>query len=147
MAYLNYLDLSNNSFDASDLPSSFSNLKALTTLMMENTGLEGLVPPALFDIPSLQTLILRNNKLSGTLDIASNSSSELKVIDMQNNNISFYPETPERRNKGIVILVGNPVCEHAEPTDKLLHSSSSQFFGYGATREMCSPSTAFQIRF
>ncbi|KAJ6715607.1 LEUCINE-RICH REPEAT-CONTAINING PROTEIN [Salix viminalis] len=103
MAYLNYLDLSNNSFDASDLPSSFSNLKALTTLMMENTGLEGLVPPALFDIPSLQTLILRNNKLSGTLDIASNSSSELKVIDMQNNNISFYPETPERRNKGIVM--------------------------------------------
>ncbi|KAJ6715602.1 LEUCINE-RICH REPEAT-CONTAINING PROTEIN [Salix viminalis] len=136
MAYLNYLDLSNNSFDASQFPSSFSNLQALTTLVqfvifhavnmlkpsslpannrvMENTGLEGLLPPALFDIPSLQTLILRNNKLSGTLDIA--SSSELKVIDMQNNNISFYPETPERRNKGIVILVGNPVCEHAQAT-------------------------------
>ncbi|KAB5574527.1 hypothetical protein DKX38_001721 [Salix brachista] len=114
MAYLNYLDLSNNSFDASEFPSSFSNLQALTTLVMENTGLEGLIPPALFDISSLQTLILRNNKLSGTLDIA--SSSELKVIDMQNNNISFYPETPERRNKGIVILVGNPVCEHAEAT-------------------------------
>ncbi|KAG5229415.1 leucine-rich repeat receptor protein [Salix suchowensis] len=114
MASLKYLDLSNNIFDASDLPSSFSNLKALTTLVMENTGLEGLISPALFDIPSLQTLILRNNKLSGTLYIA--SSSELKVIDMQNNNISFYPETPERRNKGIVILVGNPVCEHAEAT-------------------------------
>ncbi|KAJ6309294.1 hypothetical protein OIU76_018816 [Salix suchowensis] len=116
MASLNYLDLSNNSFDASDLPSSFSNFKALTTLMMENTGLEGLVPPALFDIPSLQTLILRNNKLSGKLDIASSSSSKLKVIDMQNNSISFYSETPERKNKGIVILVGNPVCEHAEAT-------------------------------
>ncbi|KAB5574526.1 hypothetical protein DKX38_001720 [Salix brachista] len=116
MAYLNYLDLSNNSFDASELPSSFSNLQALTTLMMENTGLEGLIPPALFDIPSLQTLILRNNKLSGKLDIASSSSSKLKVIDMQNNSISFYSETPERRNKGIVILVGNPVCEHAEAT-------------------------------
>ncbi|KAJ6715601.1 LEUCINE-RICH REPEAT RECEPTOR-LIKE PROTEIN KINASE-RELATED [Salix viminalis] len=117
MAYLNYLDLSNNSFDASDLPSSFSNLQALTTLMMENTGLEGLVPPALFDIPSLQTLILRNNKLSGKLDIASSSSSKLKVIDMQNNSISFYSETLERRNKGIVILVGNPVCEHAKATE------------------------------
>lgn len=32
MAYLSYLDLSNNIFDASDFPSSFSNLRALTTL-------------------------------------------------------------------------------------------------------------------
>ncbi|KAJ6937911.1 leucine-rich repeat receptor-like protein kinase [Populus alba x Populus x berolinensis] len=40
MAYLCYLDLSNNIFDASDFPVSFSNLRALKTLMMENTGLE-----------------------------------------------------------------------------------------------------------
>ncbi|KAG5229408.1 leucine-rich repeat receptor protein [Salix suchowensis] len=136
MAYLNYLDLSNNSFDASDLPSSFSNLKALTTLVMENTGLEGLISPALFDIPSLQTLILRNNKLSGTLYIA--SSSELKVIDMQNNNISFYPETPERRNKGIVILVGNPVCEHAEATANYCTVPQANSSGTGPP-EKCGP--------
>ncbi|KAI9397106.1 hypothetical protein POPTR_004G232301v4 [Populus trichocarpa] len=118
MAYLSYLDLSNNSFDASDFPLSFSNLRALTTLMMENTGLEGRIPPTLFDLPSLQTLILRNNQLNGTLDIATSSSSQLKVIDMRNNLISsFYSETPERRNNVDVILVGNPVCEHPEATE------------------------------
>ncbi|KAG6780069.1 hypothetical protein POTOM_016479 [Populus tomentosa] len=92
MAYLCYLDLSNNIFDASDFPVSFSNLRALKTLyvslppsfsllytslqfmifhavnivkpsslpvnnrMMENTGLEGQIPPTLFDLPGLQTL-------------------------------------------------------------------------------------------
>ncbi|KAL9390720.1 hypothetical protein Peur_014640 [Populus x canadensis] len=116
MAYLSYLDLSNNSFNASDIPLSFSNLRALTTLMMENTGLEGQIPPTLFDLPNLQTLILRNNQLSGTLDIARSSSSQLKVIDMRNNLISFYSETPERRNNVDVILVGNPVCELTEAT-------------------------------
>ncbi|KAJ6395000.1 hypothetical protein OIU77_024084 [Salix suchowensis] len=104
--------------------------------VMENTGLEGLISPALFDIPSLQTLILRNNKLSGTLDIA--SSSELKVIDMQNNNISFYPETPERRNKGIVILVGNPVCEHAEATANYCTVPQANSSGTGPP-EKCVP--------
>ncbi|XP_011028451.1 PREDICTED: probable leucine-rich repeat receptor-like protein kinase At5g49770 isoform X2 [Populus euphratica] len=117
MAYLSYLDLSNNSFDASDFPLSFSNLRALTTLMLENTGLEGRIPPTLFDLPSLQTLILRNNQLNGTLDVATSSSSQLKVIDMRNNLISFYPESPERRNNLDVILVGNPVCAHPEATE------------------------------
>ncbi|XP_011028453.1 PREDICTED: probable leucine-rich repeat receptor-like protein kinase At5g49770 isoform X4 [Populus euphratica] len=99
------------------VPSNLNNLINVTTLMLENTGLEGRIPPTLFDLPSLQTLILRNNQLNGTLDVATSSSSQLKVIDMRNNLISFYPESPERRNNLDVILVGNPVCAHPEATE------------------------------
>nr|TKS12001.1 putative leucine-rich repeat receptor-like protein kinase [Populus alba] len=138
MASLSYLDLSNNSFDASDFPLSFSNLRALTTLMMENTGLEGQIPPTLFDLPGLQTLILRNNQLNGTLDIATSSSSQLKVIDMRNNRILFYSEAPERRNNVDVILVGNPVCEPPEATKNYCTVPQANY-SYKRLPEKCVP--------
>lgn len=145
MASLSYLDLSNNIFDASDFPLSFSNLRALTTLMMENTGLEGQIPPTLFDLPGLQTLILRNNQLSGTLDIARSSSSQLEDIDMQNNVISFYSETPEQRNNVDVILVGNPVCERGEAPKHYctLHQAISSFLLPCISDQISSPSSRF----
>ncbi|KAJ6937918.1 leucine-rich repeat receptor-like protein kinase [Populus alba x Populus x berolinensis] len=114
MASLSYLDLSNNSFDASDFPLSFSNLRALTTL------------------------ILRNNQLNGTLDIATSSSSQLKVIDMRNNRILFYSETPERRNNVDVILVGNPVCEPPEATKNYCTVPQANY-SYTRLPEKCVP--------
>ncbi|KAI5593138.1 hypothetical protein BDE02_04G198300 [Populus trichocarpa] len=145
MAYLSYLDLSNNIFDASDFPSSFSNLRALTTLMMENTGLEGPIPPTLFDLPSLQTLILRNNQLNGTLDIARSSSSQREAIDMRNNLISSYSETPEQRNNVDVILVGNPVCERTEATEHYctVHQANSSFLLPCISDQISSPNSKF----
>ncbi|XP_034891374.1 leucine-rich repeat receptor protein kinase HPCA1 isoform X2 [Populus alba] len=145
MAYLCYLDLSNNIFDASDFPVSFSNLRALKTLMMENTGLEGQIPPTLFDLPGLQTLILRNNQLNGTLDIATSSSSQLKVIDMRNNRISFYSETTEQRNNANVILVGNPVCERTKATEHYCtdHQGISSFLLPCISDQIFSPSSRF----
>ncbi|KAI9397100.1 hypothetical protein POPTR_004G231600v4 [Populus trichocarpa] len=145
MAYLSYLDLSNNIFDASDFPSSFSNLRALTTLMMENTGLEGPIPPTLFDLPSLQTLILRNNQLNGTLDIARSSSSQREAIDMRNNLISSYSETPEQRNNVDVILVGNPVCERTEATEHYctVHQAISSFLLPCTSDQISSPNSKF----
>ncbi|XP_073264975.1 leucine-rich repeat receptor protein kinase HPCA1 isoform X1 [Populus alba] len=145
MAYLSYLDLSNNIFDASDFPLSFSNLQALKTLMMENTGLEGQIPPTLFDLPGLQTLILRNNQLNGTLDIATSSSSQLKVIDMRNNRILFYSETPERRNNVDVLLVGNPVCKRTEATEHYctVHQGISSFLLPCISDQISSPSSRF----
>ncbi|KAG6778398.1 hypothetical protein POTOM_018260 [Populus tomentosa] len=167
MAHLSYLDLSNNSFDASDFPLSFSNLQALKTLlqfmifhavnivkpsslpvnnrMMENTGLEGQIPPTLFNLPSLQTLILRSNQLNGTLDIATSSSSQLEAIDMRNNLISFYSETPEQRNNVDVILVGNPVCERPEATEHYctVHQRISSFLLPCISDQISSPSSRF----
>ncbi|KAK9070298.1 hypothetical protein SSX86_010698 [Deinandra increscens subsp. villosa] len=53
---LNYLDLSNNTFDPSSIPSWFSTLQSLTTLKMSSTNLVGQLPAALFNIPQLQNV-------------------------------------------------------------------------------------------
>ncbi|XP_010252249.1 PREDICTED: probable leucine-rich repeat receptor-like protein kinase At5g49770 isoform X2 [Nelumbo nucifera] len=57
---ITYLDLSNNSFTTSDIPQWILTLQSLTTLVMENTQLEGPLPQALFGIPQLQTLLKDN---------------------------------------------------------------------------------------
>ncbi|GKV49316.1 hypothetical protein SLEP1_g56072 [Rubroshorea leprosula] len=57
MSNLNTLDLSNNSFSTSVIPTWISSLLSLTTLRMENTQLQGRVPDSLFSLPNLQTLI------------------------------------------------------------------------------------------
>lgn len=114
MSSLNYLDLSNNSFTASDVPPWFTTLQSLTTLMMERTGLQGEVPVALFSSPQLQTVILRHNQLNGTLDLGSSYSSNLKLVDLRSNSISEIKQRPGRDNN--IVLVGNPVCEESGAT-------------------------------
>ncbi|OVA19167.1 Protein kinase domain [Macleaya cordata] len=108
MNLLNYVDLSNNSFDASNSPPWFSTLQSLTTLVMENTKLQGELPQTLFTLPQLQTLILRNNKLNGTLDIGNNFSDQLRLVDLQNNFISGVVDTGYYPYQ--IILLGNKVC-------------------------------------
>ncbi|KAK6945670.1 Leucine-rich repeat-containing N-terminal, plant-type [Dillenia turbinata] len=108
MNSLNYLDLSNNTFDKSDVPLSYSTFQSLTTLMMENTNLQGQVPSSLFSLPGLQTVVLSNNQLDGTLDIGSSNSNQLQLIDLQNNNITNVTRTPG--NDVELALNGNPVC-------------------------------------
>ncbi|KAL8116922.1 hypothetical protein AgCh_023197 [Apium graveolens] len=111
---LTYLDLSNNSFTASDVPPWFTTLQSLTTLMMERTGLQGEVPVALFSAPQLQTVILRHNQLNGTLDLGTSYSSNLKLVDLQSNSISEIKQRPGHDNN--LVLVGNPVCEESGAT-------------------------------
>ncbi|OAY63883.1 putative leucine-rich repeat receptor-like protein kinase [Ananas comosus] len=84
MNALNFVDMSNNSFDASDIPRWFASL------------------------PSLTTLRLRNNRFNGTLNISSDYSNQLELIDLQNNQISaiIYAFVLCGR------LVGNPVCKN-----------------------------------
>ncbi|KAL0335340.1 UNVERIFIED_CONTAM: putative leucine-rich repeat receptor-like protein kinase [Sesamum radiatum] len=71
MNSLNYVDLSNNSFDATDIPPWFSSLQSLTSLIMENTQIQGQLPVTLFSLSQLQTVALKNNQINGTLDIGS----------------------------------------------------------------------------
>ncbi|XP_047324280.1 leucine-rich repeat receptor protein kinase HPCA1-like [Impatiens glandulifera] len=106
---LNYLDLSNNSFDVSTFPSWYSSLSSLTTLTMENTQLIGQVPSAVFSIPQLQSVVLRNNKLNGTLDVGSGTSNQLQLVDLQNNSIGAFTDRPGIRFQ--IILSGNPICD------------------------------------
>ncbi|GMY05130.1 leucine-rich repeat receptor protein kinase HPCA1-like isoform X1, partial [Fagus crenata] len=112
MNLLNYVDMSNNSFDVSEIPQWFSpTLESLTTLMMENTRLRGQVPVSLFDLANLQTVILRNNQLNGTIDVGTTYSNQLQRIDLQNNSIVSFVETTRGYNKTL-ILMDNPICQN-----------------------------------
>ncbi|KAJ0741447.1 putative non-specific serine/threonine protein kinase [Helianthus annuus] len=92
MTFLNYLDISNNSFEPSEIPPWFSSLQSLTTLMMHDTGLQGEVPVDLFHIPQIETVVLRNNQLDGTLDFGESYSESLRLIDVSNNSISAFTQ-------------------------------------------------------
>ncbi|CAI9101455.1 OLC1v1038785C1 [Oldenlandia corymbosa var. corymbosa] len=106
---LHYLDMSNNTFNASNL-TWFSTLPSLTTLVMENTNLQGEIPHAIFGLRQLQSVILRNNRLNGTLSIGPNNSNDLQLIDLQNNSIEYFTE--KAGGYGIeIVLLGNPYCQ------------------------------------
>ncbi|XP_059652149.1 leucine-rich repeat receptor protein kinase HPCA1-like isoform X2 [Cornus florida] len=115
MNFLNYVDMSNNTFDISDVPRWFSTILSLTTLKMEQTRLQGELPVALFSLPQLQTVILRNNEINGTLDIGSTYSNQLQLVDLQNNFISGFTQ---RAGYNIeLILVNNPICQETGTTE------------------------------
>ncbi|WVZ22298.1 hypothetical protein V8G54_000842 [Vigna mungo] len=111
MDTLNYVDLSNNSFDASDAPTWFITLPSLTTLVMEFGSLQGPLPSKLFDIPQIQQVKLRNNQLNDTLNMGENICPQLQLVDLQQNEISIV--TLSSQYKNTLILIGNPVCSSA----------------------------------
>ncbi|KAF8019244.1 hypothetical protein BT93_G0043 [Corymbia citriodora subsp. variegata] len=113
MSALNYLDLSNNSFDATDFPSWIPKLQSLTTLELERTQVRGVLPVILFSIFSLQSVVLKNNQLNGTLDIGTSHSNQLKLIDLQNNFIDDFKQSTGGSSIE-VILIDNPVCQETE---------------------------------
>ncbi|CAH1444137.1 unnamed protein product [Lactuca virosa] len=139
MKILNYLDMSNNSFQPSEIPPWLSSLQSLTTLMMQDTGLIGEVPVDLFSIPQIETLVLRNNELNGTLDFGASYSNHLHFIDMTNNLISGYTE--RSRYSADLILISNPICRESDTTasycDPLIDSNSS----YSTPQNNCIPET------
>ncbi|KAJ6746816.1 LEUCINE-RICH REPEAT-CONTAINING PROTEIN [Salix koriyanagi] len=61
MDALNYVDLSNNSFESSEAPDWFLTLSSLTTLVIEQGSLQGILPAEVFSFPQLQQVLLRNN--------------------------------------------------------------------------------------
>lgn len=111
MNNLNFLDMSNNSFSPSDgIPPWFSTLQSLTTLMMEQTGLEGDLPVKFFSFPQLETVIMRNNRLNGTLQIGNSYSSQLQLIDLRNNSIDSFTISPGYNFT--LLLADNPFCQN-----------------------------------
>ncbi|KAK2647382.1 hypothetical protein Ddye_014871 [Dipteronia dyeriana] len=108
MNSLNYVDLSNNSFDPSEAPIWFSTLPSLITLVMEFGSLEGRFPEKLFSCSQIQQVKLRNNTFNGTLSIGDSFSSQLQLVDLENNQITSATLSSSYTNT--LILVGNPVC-------------------------------------
>ncbi|KAL7237840.1 hypothetical protein ACSBR2_004030 [Camellia fascicularis] len=72
-----------------EIPTMLFGLPHLQTVMMENIGLQGEISTMLFGLPHLQTV---NNKLNGTLDVGSSFSSQLRLIDLQKNSIDSIAE-------------------------------------------------------
>ncbi|CAI9770180.1 unnamed protein product [Fraxinus pennsylvanica] len=108
MNFLYYVDVSNNNFNASNVPQWITSLQSLTTLMMENTQLQGLIPVELFRLPQLETVVLSNNNLSGVLNIGNSYSNNL-TLDLRNNSITDFMQKTDY-SMGELILVGNPLC-------------------------------------
>lgn len=109
MTLLNYVDLSNNTFDPSESPQWFGRLPQLSALIIQSGTLYGPVPIRLFSSPQLQQVILDNNAFNGTLDMGNSINSELSMVSFKNNRfasvmISSY--------NGTLALAGNPVCDH-----------------------------------
>ncbi|GKV03115.1 hypothetical protein SLEP1_g15478 [Rubroshorea leprosula] len=114
MSSLQTLDLSNNGFDNSVIPTWLSSLSSLTTLRMENTHLQGRVRTDLFSLPNLQTIELKDNQLNGTLYIGTKFSNQLRLVDLQNNDITDFKETGAQNIK--IKLAGNPFCQETGRT-------------------------------
>ncbi|KQJ91855.1 probable leucine-rich repeat receptor-like protein kinase At5g49770 [Brachypodium distachyon] len=110
MSSLSFVDMSNNSFNASDAPSWFTALPSLTSLYLENLGIGGQLPQALFSLSAIQTLRLRGNRFNGTLNIGSGFGTQLQKIDLQDNQIAQITVTGTPYDKQL-ILSGNPICE------------------------------------
>ncbi|KAE9446773.1 hypothetical protein C3L33_21337, partial [Rhododendron williamsianum] len=139
LIHVNVLDLSNNTFDASVIPSWLSNLQSLTTIVMENTRFYGSVPGALFSLPQLQTVTLSNNTLNGTLDVGSSYSSQLKLVDLRNNLISGFTQ---RAGSTIeFILAGNPVCTGTGGSNTYCVTLQSNSSSYSTLPNNCIRST------
>lgn len=114
MDALNYVDLSNNSFDATDVPPWFSSLQSLTSLIMESTHIKGQLPVSLFSLGQLQTVVLRKNEINGTLNIGT-IHNQLQLIDLQNNFIDSFTQRAGFTVE--IILVGNPICDEGITED------------------------------
>ncbi|KAK7302868.1 hypothetical protein RJT34_13765 [Clitoria ternatea] len=84
MNSLTYVDLSNNSFNSSDIPSWVSSL------------------------PELTTAILGDNLLSGTLNLSNGYSNNLQLINLVDNSITALQ--PNKVPNFQLILANNPIC-------------------------------------
>ncbi|XP_071726031.1 leucine-rich repeat receptor protein kinase HPCA1-like [Rutidosis leptorrhynchoides] len=138
MTILNYLDMSNNSFEESKFPEWLSSLQSLTTLIMEDTKLQGEVPVDFFNIPQIQTVVLRNNQLNGTLDFGAAYSDHLQLFDMTKNMITAF--TQRSRYTTDLILIDNPICTESGPTASYCHPPTESNSSYSTPPNNCIPS-------
>ncbi|KAJ6937921.1 leucine-rich repeat receptor-like protein kinase [Populus alba x Populus x berolinensis] len=118
MNVLTYVDMSNNSFNASLIPAWFSSLQSMTSLIMERTQLQGPINATLFSPAQLQSIVLSNNQLNGTLDLGRNYGSQLLLIDLQNNSIGEFAQGTGYSKE--LLLLGNPFCQKMPSSEQCI---------------------------
>ncbi|KAI3437451.1 Protein kinase domain-containing protein [Psidium guajava] len=107
MSSLSSVDLSNNSFNPTNVPDWFSTLPSLTTLVVEYGPLLGTLPEGIFSKSQIQQVKLRNNALTGALNMSNHISPQLQLVDLQYNRISSVMPFSYANT---LMLLGNPVC-------------------------------------
>lgn len=114
MNLLNYLDLSNNSFDISE------------------------IPPWLSSLPSLTSAILRKDQINGTLDLGEKYNYQLQVLDLQGNEIAGF--TQRGGNNIQIILADNPLCkEESQSQENYCTTSQQTNSTYSTQARNCNP--------
>ncbi|KAK4744528.1 hypothetical protein SAY87_010840 [Trapa incisa] len=138
MVSLNYVDLSRNSFETSEVPGWFSALSNLTTLVLEYGPLQGPLPKnlTLFNFPQIQQVKLSNNRISGTLDIVAIRSPQLQLIDLQYNSISALTEGLSGY-MNTLNLTGNPVCSSMIGSNKNYCQLPERMDPYSTSLALC----------
>ncbi|CAN6468456.1 unnamed protein product [Victoria cruziana] len=135
---LQYVDLSNNSFNDSVAPPWFTTLESLTTLVLENGELGGNVPEGLFSLSSLRTVKLKYNLFGGTLDMGDMPSGKF-YVDLENNRILHAPD--KLQGNVTLKLGGNPFCEE-NPTSPYCSQGLRQPEPYSTSLGLCGNSSA-----
>ncbi|CAG7907668.1 unnamed protein product, partial [Brassica rapa] len=86
--HLRHLDLYQNNFISSSLPSEFGNLKRLEFLSLSSNGFFfGQVPPTISNLTSLTKLDLEDNQLTGSFPLVQNFTN-LSFLDFSYNHFS-----------------------------------------------------------
>nr|GLL17434.1 probable leucine-rich repeat receptor-like protein kinase At5g49770 isoform X1 [Ipomoea trifida] len=145
---LDELHLSNNK-----LSGPFPNLTGLNaihymyaSIVLEGTGLQGLIPKSLFNLDQLQNVNMRNNRLNDTLSIGPNYSRQLQLIDLENNFIDAFSPGPLYQFQ--INLVGNPICHEVNSESYCVvpqKSSSNSTYSTRPTNCLPTPCSSGQI--
>eukprot|EP01113_Clastostelium_recurvatum_P035385 TRINITY_DN4926_c1_g3_i2.p1 TRINITY_DN4926_c1_g3~~TRINITY_DN4926_c1_g3_i2.p1 ORF type:complete len:461 (-),score=54.27 TRINITY_DN4926_c1_g3_i2:57-1403(-) len=69
---LSYIDIQRSNISGT-IPSSWSSLSSITTILLVGNKLEGTIPAFLGDLPNLNTLHLRDNRFVGTIPVGLSS--------------------------------------------------------------------------
>nr|GMD47337.1 probable leucine-rich repeat receptor-like protein kinase At5g49770 [Ipomoea batatas] len=133
MNTLHYLDMSNNSFEASVIPGWLSSLLSLTTVYslipsvssahMVNTTLQGSIPVNFFSLPLLETVLTENPICKG------NETKENYCIVQNNNNPVLSSDNCPNVNCGSG-KIQSPTCKCSHPQTGTLHFFSFAFSNF-----------------
>ncbi|CDY19476.1 BnaC04g11230D [Brassica napus] len=88
LQHLRYLNLSNNDFTSSPLPSAFGNLNRLEVLFLSSNGFVGQVPSSFSNLSQLSLLDLSWNELTGDFPPPLGNLSKLTRLSLSDNEFS-----------------------------------------------------------
>ena len=88
LQHLQILNLANNNFYSSQIPSGFHKLGNLTYLNLSNSGFSGQIPKAMANLTQLVILDFSHNNLSGKIPSSIGQLRQLELLDLSMNKLN-----------------------------------------------------------